>query len=224
MNIIFFRVIYLNTSSIAGWNMNEVLLLVFICGFVDSVHSFFFASGFISIPNMIRDGQLDFVLLKPINKRFYLAFRLTNIGQLFNIVFNLTMIIIYLIKLSEAFDFLKVFMFFMLIGIGILIVNAFYFTLSMIAFWVIQVNAIIGYSQELFTIGNKPLSIYPQVIQKIFIYLIPLGIAFSYPILYYSKKLDWIDVTLAFIIATLFFGFSHFLYRKGFKRYTSASS
>ncbi|SET04829.1 ABC transporter permease [[Clostridium] polysaccharolyticum] len=224
MNVLFFGIIYSNTSTISGWTQNDAMLLVFVCGFIDAVHSCFSASGFISIPDLIRTGDLDFIFLKPINKRFYMTFRLTNVGELFNILFNLSMIIFYLVRIGIANEPIRVVFFFVAVGIGLLIVNSFYFILSMLAFWVINVNSIIGYSQELFTIGNKPITIYPKAVQKIFTFIIPLGIAFSYPVLFYAGKYTAIRLIIALIIAFLFFGVSHILYRRGLKRYSSASS
>ncbi len=224
LNVIFFKALYQNTTSIAGWSVDEVLLLVFICGLVDSVHSFFFASGFIDIPNLIRQGNLDLLLLKPINKRFFLSFRLINVGQILNVIFNVVMIIIYTNKITTNLSLTNVLLFILLIISALIIVNAFYFSLSMLAFWVIKVNAIIGYSQELFTVGNKPINVYPKIIQKIFTYLIPLGVAFSYPILYLSHKLSTSSLIAGFVIAVIFFALSHVLYRRGIKKYTSATS
>ena len=223
-NFIFFKVIYENATDIAGWVENEVLLLVFVCGLIDSIHSFLCATGYISIPGKINSGELDFLILKPINNRFYMAFQYVNIGQIFNIIFNFIMTTYFLFMVYPNLGAGKVVLFYLLVLNGLLIVNTFYFMLSMLAFWVIQVSAIIGFSQELFTIGNKPINIYPKVLQKIFTFIVPFAVAFSYPVLFLKNELSVSGVMMSFVISIIFFLVSCFVYKKGIKRYSSASS
>lgn len=224
MYIVFFNTIFINTSSIGGWSQNEILILVVFCGLIDSLFTFFLNAGVGEIPQLINQGTLDFILLKPINRQFYLSIRKTTIPLIYNIIINI-ILLIYLIKSSNIqLSLQKIFAFSVLTVNGVFVIYCFTFILMSLSFWFIKMDVIFGLLPEIITIGNKPFKIYPNIIQKIFTYVIPLAITFNYPVVYLVKGLDKFNIAAAFAVSFVFFSLSRFVFKQGLKKYSSASS
>lgn len=224
MNVIFFNVIFMNTDAIGGWKVNQVLILVFFCGLCDSVITFAVNSGCGEIPTLINQGTMDFILLKPISKRFYLSFRKQNVSQIFNMIFNIAGIVLVTIKYHMKITKINILLSCLLAINGMFINYLILFTLMTLSFWVIKMDVVFGLTQEIFTIGNKPVSIYPKLVQKIFTYIIPMAIAFNYPVMCYSGMLGEDKIVLAFGISLVAFILSNLILRAGLKKYSSACS
>ena len=70
MYIVFIDVLFLHTESINGWGKYQMLMLTFQGALMDSIFTFSIVPGLKRLPEMINMGTLDFILLKPVNKRF----------------------------------------------------------------------------------------------------------------------------------------------------------
>jgi len=214
----------MNTSSIAGWAKNEILLLVFLGGLMDSVFTFLVVGSIAELPYHVNQGTLDFILLKPINKKFYLSFRRFIIPQIFNIILILAGVIYYFIKLNLNISFVNMLTFIILSINGFLIIYNIIFIIMSLSFWVVKMDVISALGSELITIGNKPREIYPLVLQKIFTYIIPLFLAFNYPIMSITNRLQSFDIILPIILTIILSYISKIVLKAGLKRYSSASS
>jgi ABC-type uncharacterized transport system, permease component len=224
MYIALFNVIFANTNAIAGWTKYEVLLLVAFCGFIDATFTFFSNAGVGEISTLVNQGTMDFILLKPINKQFYLAFRKTSIPQFYNIVISVGLIVYLVCKLNLDLSAGKVILFVILCLNGLFIMYNFFFIVMSLSFWVVNMSFIFGLMPEVWTIGNKPIKIYPNIIQKFFTYIIPLAVAFNYPIEYLVKGLGIYQIALCFIMSFVIFIAAQIILKAGMKKYSSAGS
>jgi len=222
--VVFFETIFLHVDQFSGWSRDEVLLLVFISGFYDSMLTLFVQSGISSIPNLVKNGELDFILLKPVNKRFFLSLNRICIPQVVNIVLTGCFIINIVNKLSLNLSLYNIIIFSVLLINGVLILYNIFFCIMILSFWTIQVNIGMILFFQLFYIGNKPMSIFPRLLQKVFTYVIPLFVAFNYPVLYLKNGFSAYTTIISFIMVIILFIFSEFIFKIGLKKYSSASS
>ena len=100
MYIIFINVAFLHTKDINGWNKYQMLMLTFQGGLMDSVFTFAVVPGLKRLPELINKGTLDFLLLKPVNKKFNISFNEFDIPQIKNIFINIFGVIYCIKKLQ----------------------------------------------------------------------------------------------------------------------------
>lgn len=224
MNLIFFNVLYLNVTEICGWTKYEILLLVVITGLMDSIMTCFFQSNLGAIPSHVKNGTLDLLLLKPANKRFLLSFKTFSFPQTVNIVINILLIIYMIKKLNIILNIGNIIVFCLLFLNGVFIMYNLFFLVMLMSFWSIESGVNLWFFYQLFQIGNKPMDIFQGVLQKVFIYLIPIFVAFNYPVIYISKGLSLNNLVLPFIISICFFCITQFVFKKALEKYSSASS
>ncbi|MGF7107932.1 ABC transporter permease [Treponema pedis] len=224
MYIVFISVVFIHTKTINGWNKYQMLMLTFQGGLMDSVFTFCIVPGLKRLPEMISTGSLDFILLKPINKRFNISFNEFDFPQIKNIAINIAGLIycIYKLNLPLSFNVLTVYL---LLSInGFLLIYSIMFILMCSAFWFTRMDIVMGIGSELITIGNKPMSIYPKIIQKILIYILPLTVCFNFPVLFMVKNLNGYYIFYSFFSTSITFYISNLIFKEGLKKYASSGS
>lgn len=224
MYIIFIDVLFIHTENINGWNKYQMLLLTFQGGLMDSIFTFCIVPGLKRLPEMINKGTLDFILLKPINKRFNISFNEFDIPQVKNILINIFGIIYCVGMLKIEIKPINFSIYLLLSVNGFFIIYSIMFILMSSAFWFIRTDIVMGIGSELITIGNKPASIYPNTIQKIFTYIIPILVCFNFPILYLINALGKQIIIYSLFSGIFMFIMSNYIFNRGLRRYTSAGS
>ncbi len=224
MYIIFINIVFLNTGSIEGWSKYQVLLLTFQGGLMDSIFTFAIVPGLGQLPGLINTGTLDFFLLKPVNKTFIISLREYDFTQLKNIAINIVGLIYCLCKLNVTITFKNIMVYIFLSFCGFMIIYCIILILMTLAFWLLRIDVVMSIGSQLITVGNKPLSIYPKLMQKLLIYGFPVLIAFNFPVLYMLDKLSIQYCFLSIGMATIWWTISKIILTRGMKRYVSASS
>lgn len=224
MYVVLIDVIFLGSSDIGGWDKYEVLLLTFQGGLIDAVITSIVVPGLSQIPEYINTGKLDFILLKPINTRFHLSFRKFSLNQVRNIIINVIGIIYCIWKLEISISILMVLQYILLTILGCIIIYNIMFSLMLMSFWIIRMDIVMGFCSELITIGNKPYTIYPQVIQKILIYVLPILIVFNFPVLVFRGEEVGGLIIISILVAIVWFIGTNILLKRGLKQYVSTGS
>ena len=224
MYLIFIDTIFIHTETVNGWDKYRMLMLTFQGGLMDSVFTFLIVPGLKRLPEMINTGTLDFILLKPLNQRFTISFNEFDIPQIKNIIINITGLTYCFIKLNIRMTPLKLLLYILLSLNGFFLIYSIMFILMSLAFWFMRMDIVMGIGSELITIGNKPMQIYPQLLQKILIFAIPLFVCFNFPILFAVKDLSIGYILYSFTASFIFFLLSNFIFKKGVRRYVGSGS
>lgn len=225
MNLVYFNVIFSYTNTLGGWTKYQVFFLVFYCALIDNIFGFNFWGGITQIPELIRLGTMDFIIIKPINIRYQLSLKYINCSQIYNLVFDIVGISYISFKLGifQNYPYRILFLIIFVLN-SVFVLYNFYFIMFTLCFWVVEASSLRRFSQDVFTIGNKPINIYPKIIQTILTYIVPFGIIFSLPAQLFMKGYTAKGMLRLFIVSILFFAVSQIFFKISIKRYTSASS
>lgn len=221
VNLLFYDVIYFQTGELAGWTLAQLRILVLTAALLDGTITFLFVDGLGKIPQLISSGELDFLLIKPLNKRLYISFYKVCASQ----IISMLIFIIYLFSIfyKEKFKLLDIVLYITFFAISVFILYCLIFSIMCFSFWLIRVDIGVSAFFQLFNFGNKPLKIYPNLMQKIFIYIVPIGIAINYPVEVLKDKFVINNLLLEIFVAIVFYIFSQIIFKAGLKHYTSAS-
>lgn len=224
MYLVFIDVLFLHTESINGWNKYQMLMLTFQGALMDSIFTFSIVPGLKRLPEMINTGTLDFILLKPVNKRFQISCHEWDIPQIKNIIINIFGITYCMKNLNNKITTIKFALYLLLSINGFFMIYSIMFLLMTLAFWFMRMDIVMGIGSELITIGNKPISIYPNFIQKILIYILPILICFNFPVLYLMSGLKIYFIVYSLFSGMLLFIISNWIFYRGLRRYIGAGS
>ena len=223
MNLFFINIYFSYINSINGWTKYEAFFLTGIFRVILALEAVLLR-GIFQIPHYIIKGDLDLLLVKPINSQFYTSLRLPRIFALLEILPGL-IIIFYSLKNMQV-D-LSMFNFLILIFslfIGSIIFYSIIFSLATFSIWIKGFYSL----PELYYIIREPLNIPMDILGKttafILTFIIPLGFIITMPVKIFLGKEPLYFFLISTVIAVCLFYFSIWFWRFSLKYYTSASS
>lgn len=169
--------------TIAGWDRYEVLMLYGLDLLSYSAAATWFMGSFGKLPLMIRKGELDGILTKPVNPMVYLICTRTSAGYTSNYVIAVAILAVCMRKLDISWSpGMAVWLALDIVGASLIQAAGFVFT-SVPAFW-------IGKSEGLYRLFFKdlteflryPLSVYHRGIQVLLTFVVPYAFINYYPV------------------------------------------
>jgi ABC-2 type transport system permease protein len=225
LNLLAVEFIYSNVTEIAGWNKNEMMILI--CSSL-IINQFF--RGLI-LPNhynfvvKIGDGGFDNVLLKPIDLLFQLNTGKIDIPSFLSVSVPIILLIRNLNKVGVSVSAVTILIYIVLIICGITILSSFILLLNSLAFKFIKVDGLMNIYYIMMDISVKPKDIFSnKYIIGVFTLLIPAIPLANIPaaILLGKAKLSYAVVSI--IISLILIMIVNITIRQGVKSYSSASS
>jgi len=221
----FFQIIFQFTDSLGDFNKDAVIIFLITVYISDLIYVFFLGGNVFGINDKVKSGDLDFILLKPINSQFFVSCRYVMTNALISL-FILTCLLIRLIYIYHGYQILFENFIFYLISIilGIIIFYSFEFMISCLSFWFRNFSFAGWLAGELIKYSRRPDSIYKKWFRKSLFTIFPMALISSVP----SRMLLFgPDIKLLFIqffIASCFLFLTTIVWNKGLQLYESASS
>lgn len=215
--------------TIGGWGTYEVLLLYAFDVLSYSIAGTFFMGGFGKLPRIIRQGELDGILTKPVNPLIYLVCTKVSAGYTSNYVIALAIMGVCLKKLHISLSFPCI-IWLILDIIGASLIQAAGFMLTTVpAFWFLKSDGLYRlFYKNLTEFLKYPLSIYNKGIQAVLTLLLPYGFINFYPVQYFLNKQEGVFSPLFQFLTPLvggvLFWASCLFWEKGLLAYQSTGS
>lgn len=221
---------FANFPSLLGWNVGGVAMLYAVMS-IGFGFSEMFGAGLDVFPDTIRLGEFDRVLLRPVSTLLQVAssdFRLRRLGRITQGIMALFIATTFL----PAFHWTLLKALAALIGIasGTMLFLAVWLLGATMCFWTVEPTEIVN----ILTYGGRdmlsyPLNIYNQVMQRFFLFVVPLAFGTFVPVCYIlGKSLPFgLPNTLVFaspVIAIFFFLVARAIWQFGVRRYQSTGS
>ena len=82
MQLVYIQVMYAQTRQIGGWGVWDMVVLLGTNNVITQLFEAFFYDNCMKLTDMIRQGDLDFNLIKPINSQFLVSLRYTDYASI----------------------------------------------------------------------------------------------------------------------------------------------
>ena len=100
-----------NTEYIGGWKFEQALIIQGIYTILNGITNTWFNPNLTEIVKHIREGTLDFVLLKPIDSQFFISLKKIAPSGFLEIILGFSLLF-YCIKINQInINFIFIFMF-----------------------------------------------------------------------------------------------------------------
>ena len=113
----FFHVIFQFTDSLGDFTQDAVIIFLITLYISDLLYVFFLGGNVFEVNNKVKSGDLDYILLKPINSQFFISCRYV----MTNALISLTILICLLVRLIYIYH-----------GNQILLINFIFYSISII--------------------------------------------------------------------------------------------
>jgi ABC-2 type transport system permease protein len=186
--------------------------------------------GMLIAPNMrlimddVREGKLDFVLLKPINAQFFASFRRIIVWRIADITLGAILIVIASLRLAASLTLLKLGLFLVMLAAGAVIIYSFWLVLATMAFWLTRVNNMEMVFWNVFEAGRYPVEIYRPAIRLGLTYVVPLAFITTFPAAALVGRTHAGGLLLAVLFAAGSLAVASAYWRYGLRHYSGASA
>src|SRR6201988_4672300 len=224
--IVFFSIIFGNVNRIGDWSKWEVVLLVGTHQIIAQLFQAFFFVNVANIPELVRTGRLDSLLVLPIDSQFAVSSKQFGLDSVVNAALGGAVVIVSLTRLGVAPQPLHIFLYLVAIGFGIAIHYSIMLNLAAVSFWIVRAQGLVyGYFNFL-NIARYPDVIFPWLFRLIFGWVIPVVIIANIPARLLIKSLGQpFPLMLHLIIAsTIVFWLTRAFWKFALGHYSIASS
>jgi len=215
---------YQGGHELGGWSWNEALVVVAIYTMLDGVQTCVLAPNRQQITRYVREGMLDYVLLKPIDSQFWVSTCSFSLWGAPDVLLGLGLLAVAWIRLDPTPAPWVLVLAFLPIGLGAVILYAFGFLLATLTIWFVKIYNITIAMQALLEAGRYPIAAYPAVYRAIFTFVVPVAFMTTVP-----AKAALGDVSATWLLgmttaAVLLCAASRAFWKFALRFYTSASS
>lgn len=213
---------YRTGYTFAGWPWEAALVVLGVFTLLQGFSSTFLAPNLSRIVRHVREGTLDFVLLKPIRSQFWLSTHTLSPWGLPDIVFG-GCIIEYAgkrlgLEISNYLFSVVPLLF------GLVILYSLWFMLAATSIWFVKIYNATEVLRGLLEAGRYPIAAYPTAYRFFFTFIVPVTFLTTIPaeIILGRGQFTWLIG--AAVLALALFLVSTWFWRFALRFYTSASS
>ncbi len=224
--IVFIEVIFQYVDRIGDWSKWEVVLLFGTHQLIGQIFQAFFYVNVANLPELVRTGRLDLMLVLPVDPQFAVSTRQFGLDNIVNALVGVAIVSFSLVKLGIAPRPDQLVFYVIAVALGVSIHYAVMFTLATISFWIVRAQGLIYGYFNFFNIARYPDVVFRGVFKVIFTYFIPVIIVANVPSRLLVRALEMplpavlhlAAVALSVLVATRIF------WLFALRRYSSASS
>ena len=218
------RFVVLEFGSINGWDGGHLAFLYGISVLSHALSMIFFVQGWFMGYSVI-DGDFDRYLTRPMSVIYQFFFTQINIFGVTDLVPGLIVFIYGCVKVSFVWSLRNVLMLLALLIGATLIRGGIYIIIGTTSFFTRSTTDFGGYTQEIFDKTTMyPLSMYPESVQFLLTYIIPIGWVSFYPVSGLLGKGFSFAPLLTLLIGIFVICIAAAIFRLGLKKYESAGN
>jgi len=227
VNLLMVGVIYRHTNSIAGWSKYEMILLVGTSMLIQRLLMGFFWSSIFEMGRNIRTGYFDFFLAQPGNLMFMATTRKLDPDGLVNSLVAMGVVAYSARQLGLHPGAGEIALYAFMVFSGLVIHYSILVLSIAPAFWIVSAQGIEGSYFTLSEFSRLPREAFKGLVTRVlFVWLLPVVVVSNAParLLLPRFGFDWKWAGALFAFSALWFGFAVFVFNRGLRRYSSASS
>jgi ABC-2 type transport system permease protein len=223
IQLLAFETIYSQVDSIGGWGRGQMIIFVGTFSLINALNMLIFFFGIVDLPGIIRRGDLDQYLTKPVNPLLRLTFENVNPGS-FPLVILSVIIICYGVSVAGVQVSFAV-------GAGyavlVLLMTLLWYDMELIlrsvTFLFLSQNGIQELEVQALELNFKvPGVLFKGIFKVLFYFVLPYGIMSTVPTQFLTDSISASGVAAAALTAAAFTVFALWFWKFGLKHYKSA--
>ncbi len=210
--------------ELGGWSWEAALVVQGIYTFLDGVSSTWLRPNLGAIVTHVREGTLDFVLLKPIDSQFWVSLRIMAPAGLPEMGLGLVLIVWAASRAGASFSLGTVLVAVLMLCVGGVILYALWFVIAATSIWFVKTWNATEVLRAVLASGRFPVSAYPPTLRLVFTLVLPVAFLTTVPAEVILGRAAMPMLALGMFLAVIFFVGSRAFWLFALRYYTSASS
>jgi ABC-2 type transport system permease protein len=226
--LLFYKTIFGKTASVADWSEDEYFFFLGVYYALDGLMETLFLTNFSEFAELVRKGDLDLILLQPIDEQFLVSCRTIDWSTVPNIFMGVGLMIYGLTKMGWPISILQTAVFAVTFPCALAMSYSFILMLASTAVWLVRnqslyemwwlFTSLMRYPKEIFrgTLGAP--------VGMLFTFLIPVLLVSNVPARTLAKAFEpWLAGYMVLATVALV-ALSRWVFRRALRSYRSASS
>jgi ABC-2 type transport system permease protein len=226
--IAFYKVVFARTSTVAGWDEPQYLFFVGCFFALNGLIEMLFLENCNEFAELVRTGDLDGLLLKPIDEQFLITCRRIDWGTAPNVLMGAVVMAIALRNAHWHFDPVKVATFLATFACGTAIAYGFMLMLTSVSVWMVRNQSLMEMWWLFSSLARYPKEIFAgpwvEPVGQFFTYCVPILVVVNVPANAMVRFLDWRMVGLTVGATVVLLWLSRRFFHYALRSYRSASS
>jgi ABC-2 type transport system permease protein len=223
-SIIALFILTARSSSVFGWTRDELFILIGVFNIiVGGIFRMLFSRNFENLSRLMRYGNLDGYLLKPMDTQFLISTQEIRLHGVIRTAMAILYTYIVLMRADIQISLLNIFIFIFLSLFSLMILYAMWFLIMTIIIWLPDLYNLheVLYSTDSLT--RYPPQILPAMQMIVFYIFFPFTLVVSIPTKALLNKLEAFDVLILCGFALGLLYISRLFWKFALRYYTSAS-
>jgi len=226
--LVFYETVFRQTSTVAEWNEQQFLFFVGCYFALGGLIETLFLENCNEFADLVRTGDLDFYLLKPIDEQFLVTCRHIDWSTAANVVMGGGVMCFALWQMDWHFDAAKAALFVVLFACGTALAYGFLLLLTSASVWFMRNQSLFEMWWLFTTLMRYPREIFQNWAAPVgwfFSFIVPIMLVINVPArLMVDKLLDPLFVAYMAVATVVTLIVSRWFFRLALRRYRSASS
>src|SRR6202011_743416 len=224
--LVFIEVIFSHVNQIGDWTKWQMVLLVGTHQIISQIFQGFFYTNLVNLPELVRTGKLDFILLQPVDGQFATSVRQFGLDGIVNALVGVGIVTYSLYRLHVVPGLSQVVLYLATMLLGVTIHYAILFSLGSASFWTVRSQGLIWGYYNVMNLARYPDAVFKGVVKFVFSWLIPVIVVTNVParVLMNASRTPWWLIAHLLLASALMLFLSRILWRFALNRYSSASS
>ncbi len=226
--LVFYNTIFQKTDTVASWNRGEYLFFVGCYFALGGLIEALFLDNCNQFADLVRTGDLDFFLLKPIDEQFLVSLRNFDWSCVPSVLMGIGVMIFGLNELGWPVHVGQVALFLVMLTVGLALAYGFLLTLTAASVWFMRNQSLFEMWWLFTTLMRYPREIFDgkwaSPVGWFFSFVVPIMLVANVPARIMVKTIEpWI-VVYALLVTCVVLAFSRWFFFRALRRYRSASS
>lgn len=224
----FYATVFAKTKTVADWPENEYLFFVGCFFAMNGLIETLFLENCNDFTELVRTGDLDFLLLKPVDEQFLITCRKVDWATAPNVLMGAGVMLVALYRLGWAFDPLRLATFFLTFACGTIICYSFMLLLTSASVWMVRNQSLMEMWWLFSSLARYPKEIFRgtvfQPVGVFFTFVLPILVVVNVPASAMVRLLDFRMVGFTLLATVAMFWVSRKFFQYALRSYRSASS
>jgi len=217
-------ILFAYTQVMNGWTLGQMVVLLGVYYVVQGFEELVLQPSFQRFMEHVREGTLDFVLLKPVSSQFMVSFRHFQTVQILQVLLGFAITAYGVAGLAGTVTVASALAFAVTLACGFVLIYALLLVLSTLAFWFVRVENLLAIFWAFIDAGRFPIDIYPGWLRLTMSTVIPVGIAITVPAKAIAGLVDLQTIGLILLATAVAWTVSRAFWKRGLRAYTGASA
>lgn len=212
------------TKTLYGWTREEILILSGCYSIVIGFFHMIFTRNFDRFPLTVNLGNLDYILVKPLDSQFNMSLFVFNYSSILRIVFGILFTVYMLGVIQVSVSIYQMLIFVILSFAGLLLLYSIWFLVIVITLWSTRLSNLTHLMFNITSVARYPQDLLRELSYFVFLFFLPLTVIITTPAKGLLGKLGASEALILLALSLGFLLITRIVWKYALRFYTSASS